>query len=104
MITGKQKLKLRQRYVFTSKYVKNASLGLAPKIRVREFHFKTRTERVRNVSLELNHRHWPQRDGKHVIFHTLEKVTPEHTLRIPRYPGSELLEILQGIETIRILK
>lgn len=37
--------------------------GLAPKIRVREFHFKNRKERVRNVSLELNHRHWPQCDG-----------------------------------------
>lgn len=75
-------------------------LGLAPKIRVREFHFKTRTERVRNVSLELNHRHWPQRDGKHVdIPYNLEKVTPwEHAAKDPyRYPGSELLEILQGI-------
>ncbi|EBW9836775.1 RHS repeat protein, partial [Salmonella enterica subsp. enterica serovar Mikawasima] len=75
-------------------------LGLAPKIRVREFHFKTRTERVRNVSLELNHRHWPQRDGKHVdIPYNLEKVTPwEHATKDPyRYPGSELLEILQGI-------
>ncbi|EPZ1683153.1 RHS repeat domain-containing protein, partial [Salmonella enterica subsp. enterica serovar Chester] len=75
-------------------------LGLAPKIRVREFHFKTRTERVRNVSLELNHRHWPQRDGKHVdIPYNLEKVTPwEHAAKDPyRYPGSELLEILQDI-------
>lgn len=75
-------------------------LGLAPKIRVREFHFKTRTERVRNVSLELNHRHWPQRDGKHVdIPYNLEKVTPwEHAAKDPyRYLGSELLEILQSI-------
>lgn len=75
-------------------------LGLAPKIRVREFHFKTRTERVRNVSLKLNHRHWPQRDGKHVdIPYNLEKVTPrEHAAKAPyRYPGCELLEILQDI-------
>ncbi|EBS3381136.1 RHS repeat protein [Salmonella enterica subsp. enterica serovar Newport] len=74
--------------------------GLAPKIRVKEFHFKTGTERTRNVSLELNHRYWPQRDGKHVdIPYNLEKVTPwEHAAKDPyRHPGSELLEILQDI-------
>lgn len=96
MITGKQKLK----GMYSPVNMLRMRLGLAPKIRVREFHFKTRTERVRNVSLELNHRHWPQRDGKHVdIPYNLEKVTPwEHAAKDPyRYLGSELLEILQSI-------
>lgn len=74
--------------------------GLAPRIRVKEFHFKTRSVRVRNVSLELNHRHWPQRTGRNVdIPYNLEKVTPwEHAAKDPfRYPGSKLIEIIQDI-------
>ncbi|MNO90922.1 putative deoxyribonuclease RhsC [compost metagenome] len=79
-------------------------LGLAPRIRVREFHFKTQEERTRNVSIELNHRHWPQRDGKHI--HTpynLEKVTPwEHAAKDPyRHPGSELIEVLQDLSNYK---
>ncbi|WP_192558752.1 RHS repeat-associated core domain-containing protein [Pseudomonas allokribbensis] len=74
--------------------------GLAPRIRVKEFHFKTQTVRTRNVSLELNHRYWPQRTGRNVdIPYNLEKVTPwKHAENDPfRYPGSELIEIIQGI-------
>ncbi|NIF24291.1 RHS repeat-associated core domain-containing protein, partial [Candidatus Pantoea multigeneris] len=74
--------------------------GLAPRIRVKELHFRTGEERIRNVSLELNHRYWPQRDGKHVdIPYNLEKVTPwEHAAKDPyRHVGSELLEIIQNI-------
>lgn len=75
-------------------------LGLAPRIRVREFHFKTQEERSRNVSIELNHRHWPQRDGKHI--HTpynLEKLTAwKHAPKDPyRHRGSELIEVLQDL-------
>ncbi|WP_232961344.1 RHS repeat domain-containing protein [Pseudomonas putida] len=79
-------------------------LGLAPKIRVREFHFKTQQERTRNVSIELNHRHWPQRDGKHIDTpYNLEKVTPwEHAAKDPfRHPGSELIEIIQGLNNFK---
>ncbi|MCE5980145.1 RHS repeat domain-containing protein, partial [Pseudomonas sp. JR33AA] len=79
-------------------------LGLAPRIRVRELHLKTGTERIRNVSIELNHRHWPQRDGKHIdIPYNLEKVTPwEHAIKDRyRHVGSELIEVLQDINNYR---
>ncbi|MGX1021512.1 RHS repeat-associated protein [Pseudomonas sp. Y3 TE3536] len=79
-------------------------LGLAPRIRVKEFHFKSGTERIRNVSIELNHRHWPQRNGKHVdIPYNLEKVTPwEHAAKDHhRHPGSELIEIIQDVSRYR---
>ena len=79
-------------------------LGLAPKIRVREFHFKSGEERIRNVSLELNHRIWPQRSGKHINTpYNLEKVTPwEHAAKDPhRHPGSRLIEILQDTDTYK---
>ncbi|EBA0748639.1 RHS repeat protein, partial [Salmonella enterica subsp. enterica] len=98
----KAEAKAAPKGMYSSVNMLRMRLGLAPKIRVREFHFKTRTERVRNVSMELNHRHWPQLNGKgkHVdVPYNLEKVTPwEHAAKDPyRHPGSELLEILQDI-------
>jgi hypothetical protein len=75
-------------------------LGLVPKIRVREFHFKSGQVRTRNISLELNHRYWPQRGGKHIdVPYDLEKVTPwEHAAKDSyRHTGSDLLEVLQDI-------
>ncbi|WP_256679533.1 RHS repeat domain-containing protein [Pseudomonas sp. Fl4BN1] len=74
--------------------------GLAPRARVKEFHFRMQTVRARNVSLELNHRHWPQRTGRNVdIPYNLGKVTPwKHAENVPfRYPGSKLIEIVQGV-------
>lgn len=75
-------------------------LGLAPRIRVREMHIATGKVRTRNVSLELNHRKWPQRSGKHVsVPYNLEKVTPwEHAAVDPyRHTGTHLLKVLQDI-------
>jgi len=75
-------------------------LGLAPRIRVRELHIATGKVRTRNVSLELNHRRWPQRSGKHVsVPYNLEKVTPwEHAAVDPyRHTGTRLLKVLQDI-------
>ncbi|BBV07409.1 TPA: hypothetical protein ACHWKL_004281 [Providencia stuartii] len=76
-------------------------LGLAPKIRIKEYHYKSRSFRIRDVSLELNHRIWPQRSGKNIDMpYNLEKVTPwEHAAVDPyRHTGSDLIEIIQGID------
>lgn len=100
----KAEAKAAPKGMYSSANMFRMRLGLAPRIRVREFHFKTGTERIRNVSIELNHRHWPQRDGKHVdIPYNLEKVTPwEHAAKDHhRHPGSELIEVLQDISHYR---
>lgn len=56
------------------------------------------------MSLELNHRQWPQRGGKHVdIPFNLEKVNFwEHAAKYSwRHPDSEFLEILQDVGIAR---
>ena len=96
----KSEAKAAPKGMYSSVNMSRMRLGLAPKIQVREYHFRTGKIRVRNVSLELNHRHWPQRDGKYIdIPFNLEKVTPwEHAAKDPyRHTGSDLIEILQNI-------
>lgn len=96
----KAEAKAAPKGMYSKANMRRIRLGLAPKIRVREFHFKSGKIRTRNVSLELNHRHWPQRDGKHMdVPFNLEKVTPwEHAAKDPyRHPGSRLIKILEDI-------
>ncbi len=74
--------------------------GLAPQIRVKERHHKTGSIRERTVSMELNHRIWPQRSGRNSdVPYNLEKVNPwEHAKVDPyRKPGSDLIKILKDV-------
>jgi len=96
----KAEAKAAPKGMYSSVNMLRMRLGLAPRIRVEEYHFKTRRIRTRNVSLELNHRIWPQRSGKNVdLPYNLEKVTPwEHAAKDPyRHTGSRLIKIVQDV-------
>ncbi|MDO5681145.1 MAG: RHS repeat-associated core domain-containing protein, partial [Pelistega sp.] len=78
--------------------------GLAPRIKVEIYHHRKREYLIRDVSMELNHRFWPQRSGKHVdLPYNLEKVTPwEHAARDKyRHTGSDLIRIIQDVGTFK---
>lgn len=74
--------------------------GLAPKMKVEVFNFKTRRLEVKDVSMEIHHRSLPQRgrSPKANEQWNLEKATPwGHEAMDPyRHTGYELQRIILG--------
>jgi uncharacterized protein RhaS with RHS repeats len=77
--------------------------GLAPKMKVEVFNYKTRMPEIRDVSLEIHHRTLPQRlkTPKVNELWNIEKASPwaHETMDTYRHTGYDLLRIIKGVNS-----